>query len=163
MTDKFWPTKGIRQGDPISLYLFILCIERLAQLTKTKVDIGIWKPLKTSRYGPNLTLVFFTDDLILFSKASREQMEVVNRTLDIFCRASGDMVSREKLMMCYSKSVQLRTTRLLCSFSNFTLQNDLRTYLRVPLLHKKSILLHTKELIEFRPNFQLGKPKVSHW
>lgn len=56
------PTKGIRQGDPLSPYLFILCAEVLSHMmniaeTKKKIQ-GI----KISNIGPAITHLLFADE-----------------------------------------------------------------------------------------------------
>ena len=40
--DSFWPSRGIRQGDPLSLYLFIMCMEFLGQLIDEKCSEHLW-------------------------------------------------------------------------------------------------------------------------
>ena len=39
------PTGGIHQGDPLSSYLFVACMERLSQLIENNVAEGKWKAI----------------------------------------------------------------------------------------------------------------------
>lgn len=48
-TDIIRPSRGLRQGDPLSPYIFVLCLQRLSQWIKGKVEQGVWRPLKASR------------------------------------------------------------------------------------------------------------------
>jgi hypothetical protein len=64
------PTKGIRQGDPISPYLFIICAEALSSLIYRAVDTGIITGVPTSPGGPRLSHLLFADDSLLFCKVN---------------------------------------------------------------------------------------------
>lgn len=65
----------MRKGDPLSPYLFILCMERLGHMISREVKKRKWKGLKLSAKGPILTHLFFADDLLLFGEASVEQLK----------------------------------------------------------------------------------------
>ncbi|XP_031116600.1 uncharacterized protein LOC116020256 [Ipomoea triloba] len=77
--EQITPSRGIRQGDAISPYLFVLCMERLSHVIKEEAGKGAWKGIQLSRYGPVLTHLFFADDLVLFAEASQEQISNVVR------------------------------------------------------------------------------------
>ena len=64
------PSRGIREGDPLSLYLFVLCIDRLSHLIDIAASEGLWKPFKLGRDGPKISHLLFVDDMILFGEAS---------------------------------------------------------------------------------------------
>lgn len=52
-TDFFHPLRGIRQGDPISPYLFVMCMDKLSHLISQKVEEGSWKGLRAGTKWTN--------------------------------------------------------------------------------------------------------------
>lgn len=88
-TEAFTPTRGLRQGDPISPYLFVLCMGRLCHMIERSVESKQWKPISLSRSGPKLSHICLADDLIMFAEALVTQIEVIRKVLETFCSASG--------------------------------------------------------------------------
>ena len=62
------PSRGVRQGDPLYPYLFILCLERLSILLEEGVRDRTIHPI-TFRGQINISHLFFVADIFLFSKA----------------------------------------------------------------------------------------------
>nr|KYP62280.1 hypothetical protein KK1_016807 [Cajanus cajan] len=83
----FKPSRGIRQGDPLSMYIFVLCMERLFHLIDIAVNHKLWKPIKVSKKGPSLAYLTFADDLILFLEVSMDQVEIIQTCFDLFCKS----------------------------------------------------------------------------
>lgn len=104
-TDPFMQYIGVRQGDPLSPYIFVLCIKRLSQLISLLVDQDVWKSMKLNRNGPPLSHLCFADDLILFGEASLSQTQVIHQCLELFCASSGQQVSNGKTHIFFSKNV----------------------------------------------------------
>jgi hypothetical protein len=67
------PERGLRQGDPISPYLFLLCAEALSSMITKANGEGFLMGVPTSRRGPHISHLFFADDSILFCKSSIAQ------------------------------------------------------------------------------------------
>ena len=59
ITEEFSPRRGIRQSDPLSLYIFVLRIERLSHGISQVVMEGSWKPIRLTKWGTPLTHLFF--------------------------------------------------------------------------------------------------------
>lgn len=104
-TEAFQPSRGLRQGDPLSLYLFVLCLERLCHLIELSTRHKEWKPISISRGGPKLSHICFADDLILFAEASISQIRIMRRVLEKFCVASGQKVNLEKSKIFFSGNI----------------------------------------------------------
>lgn len=54
----FKPKRGLRPGDPLNLFLFLICSEVLSSLLHLSVQNGLLKGVKASRYNP-LSHIFF--------------------------------------------------------------------------------------------------------
>lgn len=137
LTTAFSPTCGIRQGDPLSPYIFVLCMEKLSHIIQKKIHDHDWKPLQVSRGGPFISHLFFADDLILFGKASTNQAFLMKNCLDEFCHLSGQRVSFEKSVICVSPNVSADLAHSIATISGSPLTDCLGKYLGVPLIHKR--------------------------
>ncbi|WCJ31242.1 DNAse I-like superfamily protein [Euphorbia peplus] len=79
-TDSFRPTRGIRQGDPLSPYIFVLCMERLGHQIEGNCTLDLWKPLTFGSNNLGLSHLFFADDLLLFAQATTTQARMIKHT-----------------------------------------------------------------------------------
>ncbi|MCH81151.1 putative non-LTR retroelement reverse transcriptase, partial [Trifolium medium] len=132
----FRPQRGIRQGDPISPYLFVLCMDKLSHLIMHEVDNGNWKAMKVGRNGPVVSHLMFADDLLLFGEATERQMNHTMEVLNKFCSMSGQEVSIEKTNIFFSKNVDRATRNKLVQRSGFRETLQLGKYLGVPITGK---------------------------
>ncbi|XP_074313863.1 uncharacterized protein LOC141649061 [Silene latifolia] len=64
-SDALHPTSGLRQGDPISPYLFIICMEVLSRQLAKAERMKDFTGIKISRYAPTLSHLLFSDDALL--------------------------------------------------------------------------------------------------
>jgi hypothetical protein len=64
----FKPHRGIRQGDPMSPYIFVICMDKLSHLISHAVRQGNWKGIRAGRTGPMISHLMFADDLLLFGE-----------------------------------------------------------------------------------------------
>jgi hypothetical protein len=104
LSDTFRPTRGIRQGDPISPYLFLLCAEGLTCLLKSTGPVHLSRGVRVGIHAPWVSHLLFADDCIVFSEASQRGAVRIQSILDTYHRGSGQLVNREKSAVLFSKN-----------------------------------------------------------
>jgi hypothetical protein len=103
--DGFKPTRGIRQGDPISPYLFLLAAEGLSSLLKKQDQSPQLAGIKVATSTSSVNHLLFADDSLLFFKGSSEGAEELFTLLDEYCRASRQRINKENLLFSSPKGV----------------------------------------------------------
>ena len=133
--EPFLPSRGIRQMDPLSPYLFILCKEVLGVLITEKCDAKLWDLISASKGGLAFSHLFFADDVILFVKADRKNCVAIRDALDSFCSLSGQKVCNAKSRAFFSPNVRAESRAELCEILGFRTTPSLGNYLGFPIKH----------------------------
>lgn len=82
------PSRGIRQGDPLSPYLFIFCAEGLSALMSHYENKNWIHGVKVCCQAPIISHMLFVDDIYLFCKANVEEAMKVMEMLGVFEKSS---------------------------------------------------------------------------
>jgi hypothetical protein len=92
----FKPTRGIRQGDPIYPYLFLLTAEGFSAMLKFSGQEFLSKGIRVGIHAPWISHLLFADDCIVFTQALALGATRLHAILDAYQQGSGQMVNKEK-------------------------------------------------------------------
>ena len=70
----FFPQWGIRQGDPLAHYLFLMVQNVLSLNLEKAIVRGLFSGIKIKRNCPWLSYIFFANDSIIFSSVSSHNL-----------------------------------------------------------------------------------------
>jgi hypothetical protein len=105
LSPSFKPSRGIRQGDPISPYLFLLCSEGLTCLLKSRGPQFISRGIRVSLHAPWISHLLFADDCLIFTQASKRGADRISEILEVYNRGSGQLVNKHKSAVFLVKTV----------------------------------------------------------
>ncbi|XP_062014092.1 uncharacterized protein LOC133730534 [Rosa rugosa] len=149
------PSRGIRQGDPLSPYLFILCVEGLSSLISHAVSQGTLKGLKMSPQAPTIHHLLFADDSFLFGEASVVECSTFKSILNVYERASGQRINLEKSSVVFSRNVHPDTKNSLASIFGERLTKKLISW-RTKILSSAGKEILIKALAQVIPTYVMS-------
>jgi len=117
----FTPTRGIRQGDPLSPYLFIIMSNILSTLMNKAVQDGSIKGIRLKPTCPILSHLLFADDAIFFIDGTIKEAQNVSNVLNQYCYVSGQAINLNKSGLFFGRDCP------------HTLKQNLAAELRVPI------------------------------
>lgn len=91
----FTPSRGIRQGDTISPYLFFLCAEGLTCMLKYSAPNYISRGVRVSRHAPWISHLLFADDSHIHG-GIRMGAARVTTIVDDYNKGLGQLVNKHK-------------------------------------------------------------------
>ena len=97
-----FPTRGLRQGDPLSPYLFLLCVDGFSSLIKDAARNQMLSGISICRGCSMVTHLFFANDSLLFCKATNQECHKLIEILGLYEVASGQKVNAEKFSVFFS-------------------------------------------------------------
>ena len=141
------PSRGLRQGDPLSPYLFILCLERLSIKLVEAVQNKLIHPI-SFRGWVRLSHLFFADDIFLFTRATVRDCKNFGQILLRFCESSGQIMSVTKSRVWFSPRTPRRIKEQLVGILGLPTTDRIGTYLRMPIFTTRRTASSYQYLVE---------------
>ncbi|XP_042988726.1 uncharacterized protein LOC122316260 [Carya illinoinensis] len=136
--EKFKPTRGLRQGDPLSPYLFLLCAEGLSAMLQLAEDIRELKGVAVARGGTRVTHLLFADDCIIFGKASWSEWRKIMSILALYEQASGQSLNKQKTTIFFSPNAKKNVKEGVLKELGARLVTSWEKYLGLPIMVGRS-------------------------
>lgn len=105
LTHTVLPQRGLRQGDPLSPYLFLLCAEGLGAMIKRAYVNRSLHGVSIARNAPTITHLFFADDSVIITRATVSEAETILCLLKEYEVMSRQMINMEKSEVSFKKGL----------------------------------------------------------
>ncbi|XP_015068823.1 uncharacterized protein LOC107013425 [Solanum pennellii] len=144
------PRRGLRQGDAISPYLFLIVAEGLSALLKRLSIQSRIHGVKICNKAPSISHLFFADDALYFFKAAKEEAETIKLCLEIYQAASGQQVNFQKSDIFFSPNTNESVKKEIVDILHVKEVNAPGKYLGLPAVigrSKKSVFAYIHDRV----------------
>lgn len=133
--------RGLRQGDPLSPYLFILAMDVLNRLFEIATEEGWLSPLKG--HHARLRLSLYANDAVVFTNPRREDISCIMQIMIAFGEATGLKINMSKSIVAAIRCSGIDMEEVLSDFSGARVGFPMQ-YLGMPLTLARTRLVHLR-------------------
>ncbi|KAA3460646.1 reverse transcriptase [Gossypium australe] len=132
----FTPSRGLRQGDPLSpfLFFFLICAEGLSTLLNEAKHKKLMIGALIGRERFSINHLLFADDCILFGDASESGAYIIRSILEEYEMASSQQVNFEKSLIYFGASVDQQVRDQITDILGVHVAVNLEKYLGLPMM-----------------------------
>ena len=141
------PTRGLRQGDPISPYIFLLCADGFSSLIHDAARNYKISGISICKGCPKITHLFFADDSLLFCKANSQECQSLVNILQLYEDAFGQKINADKSSIFFSSNTSDERRREVLNLLGPMQDTHHKKYLGLPLIIES---LKSKFLLKLR-------------
>ena len=142
------PSRGIKQGDPLSSYLFLFCVEGLSSLLQQATLNNHMKGLLSCHGGVHISHLLFVDDSLLFYEAKLEEGRRLLSLLTQYEAAFGQAINRQKTTLFFSPNSSHKVQEDIRSLFGAQILKNCEKYLGLPMVGGRSKVSTFRELQE---------------
>ncbi|XP_062014482.1 uncharacterized protein LOC133731021 [Rosa rugosa] len=137
-SQRFCPTRGIRQGDPLSPFHFLFVSDILSTIVKKACQTRQIIPIALTNSGPSVSHLLFADDTLFFVKASQHNCEFLSHILKAYCHASGQQINQQKSSLFFSPNTPSDLVTQLSTILDMEPVTNPGKYLGLPIVWGRS-------------------------
>jgi hypothetical protein len=104
LLEAFSPTRGLRQGDPLSPFLFLFVADGLSSLLQNEVLVNGIAPIKVCRNAPGISHLLFADDTLIFFRAIPKEAARVKHVIKVFEEGTRQLINPNKCSISFANS-----------------------------------------------------------
>nr|GEX27682.1 RNA-directed DNA polymerase, eukaryota, reverse transcriptase zinc-binding domain protein [Tanacetum cinerariifolium] len=146
LTNEFSLQRGLRQGDPLSPFLFILAMEELRAAIEDAVALDFFKDLRVGDGDARISLLFYADDAMFKGKWDDTNITNIIIILNCFYLVTGLRLNLDKSKL-YGVRVALDDVEPCSGATGCSVASLPFNYLGLPIRSNMNIKSNWVELI----------------